>query len=126
MMLLFEDGALRNHLRGFVSCEPTWGSQMRPDPGDTGSVDRPEPCVLRWWKALCLPAPSQGVPSLVGVSWVTPGFGECRQLFQGSFGHSAVSRIRKGCGVWDGFSAGCGGCGAPEVFPPVFAFLGMP
>lgn len=36
MMLLFADGALRNHLVGSVSCEPTQGSQMSL--GDTDSV----------------------------------------------------------------------------------------
>lgn len=135
MTLLFVDGALRNHLGPSVSCEPTQGPQIRPEPGDMGSVPS-HPLSLgmnlspvswgggRLCASQLLLHPEQ-CPAQLGSPWVTPGFGECKELFQGSFGHGVVLWLRKGRGVWDGFPAGCSGSGAPEFFPPVFAFLGM-
>lgn len=44
-------------------------------------------------------------PAQLGSPWVTPGFGDCKELFQGSFGHGGVLKLRRSCPVWDGFSA---------------------
>lgn len=115
-----------------MSCEPTRGLQMRPEPGDMGS-EPSHPLSLgidlspvSWGGgrlcALQFLLHPEGYPARLGSPWVTPGFGACRELFQGSFGHGIISRLGQGHGLWDGFSAGCSGSGAPGFFPPCVCF----
>lgn len=77
MTLLFADGALRNHLGGSMSCEPTRGLQMRPEPGDMGSEPShplslgiaPCPGVVKG----SVPCNSCSIPRGTQIDWGLPG-----------------------------------------------------
>lgn len=80
--------------------------------------DRPGPCAHHLHSHFLLHP--EEYPARLGSPWVTPGFGECREQFWGSFGRCCKAQEGPRCLGW--FLCRMWWLWCSWIFPPVFAF----